>query len=148
MRAAAVLALLPTIAAAQDGGTREALLTALAMNECAVTEDETAGVFGAQGFDPEYVRHELGQMILDETAFLEAGYVLRVKADHCPPAEPAATPAQAFRQAIVDNGCSIDDDEARALGIDTARMRPVVVGWIESGAASVEWDTLTLRDCE
>jgi HAE1 family hydrophobic/amphiphilic exporter-1/multidrug efflux pump len=27
------------------------------------------------------------------------------------------------------------------------RMRPAVLGWIESGAASVEWDTITLRDC-
>lgn len=147
MRLAAALALLPVAAAAQVGDSREALFTALAMNECAVTEDETAVVFGTQGFDPEFVRHELGQMVLDETAFLEAGYVLRVKADYCPPVSPAPTPAQSFRQAIIDNGCSIDEGEARALGIDAERMRPVVVGWVESGVASLDWDTLTLREC-
>lgn len=147
MRAAAILALLPAVAGAQDDQDREALYTALAMNRCAVTEDETAAVFGSQGFDPEFVRQELGRMVLDETAFLEAGYVLRVKAEYCPPAEPAPTPAQSFRQAIGDNGCSIKERQARALGIDTDLMRPVVLAWLESGAASVEWDTLTLKDC-
>ena len=110
MRAAAILALLPAVAGAQEDGRREALYTALAMNDCAVTEDETPEVFGSQGFDPEYVRHELGRMVLDEAAFLEGGYVLRVKAEHCPPADPVPTPAQSFRQAIVANGCSIGDD--------------------------------------
>ena len=148
MRAAVpVLMLLPAVAGAQDGAGREALYTALAMNECAVTEDQTSAVFGSQGFDPEYVRHELGRMLLDETAFLEGGRVLRVKADYCPPANPAPTPAQSFRQAIVENGCSMEDGEARSLGFDARLMRPVVQSWLEGGSASVEGDTLTLKDC-
>ena len=138
---------LPPAALAQGEQSREALLTALAMNECSVTEGETPTVFGSQGFGPEYVRRELGQMVLDETAFLEGGRVLRVPPPHCPPADPVSTPAQAFRSMIEEEGCSIDDAAARALGIDVARMRPVVQSWIDSGAATIEGRTLTLRDC-
>ena len=151
MRAAiaALLTALPFAAVAQeDANSREAMMTALAMNGCAVTEAQTAEIFGAQGFDPEFVRHELGQMVLDETAFLEAGYVLRVKAPHCPPADPVPTPAQTFRQAIVENGCSITDAEARALDIEAARMRPAVLSWIDAGEAEVDGRTLTLQGCE
>ena len=143
----AFFALLPAVAAAQEEQSREAMLTALAMNECAVTERETAAVFGSQGFDGEFVRRELGQMVLDETAFLEGGRVLRVPAPHCPPANPVATPAQTFRSMIEEEGCSIDDAAARSLGIDAARMRPVVQSWIESGAATIAGRTLTLREC-
>ena len=142
-----VSAVLPTAGIAQEDQGRGALLTALAMNECAVTEDETAILFGSQGFDPEAVRRELGQMVVDGTAFLERGYVLRVSAPLCPPVEPVPTPAQAFRQAIVDAGCSMDEREARALEIDVEHMRPVIVDWIETGAATLDWKTLTLRDC-
>ena len=113
----AAMLVLPCVAAAQEQ-SREALLTALAMNECAVTEDETPAVFGAQGFDGEFVRHELGQMVLDGTAFLEGGYRLRVLAEYCPPTEPVPTPAQAFRVQVEQNGCTMTDEEARALGID------------------------------
>jgi hypothetical protein len=145
--AAVAVTLLPAVAGAQEGETREALYTALAMNECSVTEDQTPAVFGAQGFDLEYVRHELGRMVLDETAFLEKGYILRVKAEYCPPVDPAPTPAQAFRQTIVAGGCSIDDADARALGMDVERMRRVVLGWIDDGSAVVEGETLTLTEC-
>ena len=147
MRALAALALMPAVAAAQGGADRDSLYTALAMNGCAVTEDETPEVFGSQGFDPEYVRHELGQMVLDETAFLEAGHILRIKAEYCPPTNPAPTPAQSFRQAIVDNGCSIDADEMGALGFDRDLMRPVVQRWLREESAAVDWKTLTLMDC-
>lgn len=148
MRAlAVVVGLVPALAEGQGEQSRDAVLTALAMNACAVTEDETAALFGAQGFGGEFVRHELGEMVLDGTAFLERGYILRVKADHCPPTEPVPTPAQAFRRAIEERGCSIDDDEARSLGIEVSRMRPAVANWIESGAASLEGRTLTLTEC-
>lgn len=144
---AALLILLPGMAAAQDGQSRDALLTALAMNDCAVTEDETPRVLGSQGFDGEFVRHELGQMVLDETAFLEAGYVLRVKAEYCPPVDPAPTPAQALRSEIEERGCSIDDRTARELVADIERIRPVVLSWIERGEATVEGRSLTLSNC-
>ena len=144
---AAIISLSPALAAAQEDQSREALLTALAMNECAATEGETAAVFGSQGFDGEFVRRELGQMILDGTAFLEGGRVLRVKAEHCPPADPAPTPAQTFRRTIEERGCSIEHSEVRALGVDVARMRPVVQSWVDSGAATIERRTLKLRDC-
>ena len=143
----ALFFLLPAVAAAQGEQSREAMLAALAMNECSVTEGETAAVFGSRGFDGEFVRRELGQMVLDETAFLEGGRVLRVPAPHCPPADPAATPAQTFRSLIEEEGCSIDDTAVRSLGIDAMRMRAVVQSWIESGAATIEGRTLTLRDC-
>ena len=145
---AAAAALVPAAAIAQGEQSREALLTALAMNECAVTESETAAVFGAQGFDGEFVRRELGEMVLDGTAFLEGGRVLRVTAEHCPPVEPVPTPAQEFRRMIEENGCTISDREARELGIDLDRMRRVAQVWMESGAATVQGRTLTLAECE
>jgi hypothetical protein len=146
--AAGLLTTLPVSATAQYEQSRDAILTALAMNECAVTEDETAELFGAQGFDGEFVRHELGAMIVDGTAFLEGGRVLRVVTQYCPPADPVETPAQALRRAVVERDCSIDDGDARALGMDPDRMRPVVLSWIEDGAARVEKGTLTLEECE
>lgn len=145
--AAVLVLLLPAAASAQGDQTRDALLTALAMNDCAVTEDETPAVLGSQGFEGEYVRHELGQMVLDETAFLEAGYVLRVKSEYCPPVDPAPTPAQVFRREIEERGCRIDDRTARELVTDVGRIRPVVLDWIERGEATVEGRSLTLANC-
>ncbi len=142
----AATVVLPAMAAAEQ--SRDAMLTALAMNECAVAEDETAAVFGAQGFDGEFVRHELGEMVLDGTAFLEGGYRLRVLADYCPPVEPVPTPAQAFRTRIEESGCTITDRETRDLGVDAALMRPVVQAWVEDGNATIDGRTLTLQECE
>lgn len=148
MRPAAVLlATLPATAAAQAEDGRAALLATLATNGCEVSEAATATLFGAEGFDPEYVRRELGRMVLDGTAFLEGGSILRVGVPHCPPAEPAPTPAQALRSEIEVRGCAIDEEAARSLGADQPGLRPVIRSWLDSGAARIEKGTLRLEGC-
>ncbi len=144
---AVLLAALPAAAAAEGAESRDALLATLATNGCAVSEAETATLFGSEGFDPEYVRRELGQMVLDGTAFLEGGSILRVRVPHCPPAEPAPTPAQALRSEIEGRGCVIDEEAALGLGADAQGLRPVIQSWLDSGAARIEGGTLRLEDC-
>ena len=115
---AAMAALLSNPSSAQVA-TEEGLMAVLSEGNCVLPLSEAGAVLGGEGFSEAFVRRTVTQMVIDGTAWVDPGGVLRIDDAICPmsnlaeaPPTPRAVIGEALRGAP---DCSVDEGEIASL---------------------------------